>query len=220
MSSRGMLLAVATVLVVSGPIFASITSLVPLSTVVDESGFGTLHDSLSSPFNGGDFVGTLDSRVYVDTIPATQVTFVFDLQVTLAFSGVWDMTIAATGIQNDLRIGEIIGGTNGYISGTTTNDPDNVDAINNVYPVLDELFYEWLSGNELTTGSRATLYITTTGAVDIGVVSAAIHDGGTASALVLAPVDNPSSPDMNVPEPVSLAILGAGGCLVLLRRRR
>jgi len=74
---------------------AQAVSLLPLSSVADESGFGTLHDSLSSPFTGGGFEGVLDSRVYVDAVPASQVTFVFDLQMGLALSSVSDLTIAA-----------------------------------------------------------------------------------------------------------------------------
>ena len=199
---------------------APAATLIPLSVEVDESSFGTIYDSLSSPFVGGGFNGTLDSRVYVDALPASEVTFVFDLQVGLAFTGVSEMTIAATGLQHDLRIGEILAGTNGYVSGTTTNVPDAADAIDNAYPIVDELIYEWIALNELLTGDRAVLYVTTTGAVDVDVVSAAIQDGDTASAEVLAPVDDPSNPDMNIPEPATMGLLVLGACACLCRRKR
>jgi hypothetical protein len=214
---RTILLAVFVAAIISGPAMAD--TLLPLSTEVDESSFGTLFESMSSPFAGGGFNGTLDSRVYVDATPASEVTFVFDLQIGTAFTGISELSIAATGLQNDLRIGEIISGVNGTVSSTTTNIPDLADAINNAFPIVDELLYEWLTASELFSSERSTLYVTTTGAVDVGVVSAAIQDGSTASALVLAPVDDPSAPDMNVPEPTSMVVLGLGA-LALIRRRR
>jgi len=195
--------------------------LTPLSSVADESGFGTLYDSLSSNFaaGSGGFSGTVDSRVYVDALPASQVTFVFDVTMSgTVYTPMQDMTIAAGAGQNDLRITEIAGGTNGYVSGTTTNVPDNADAYNNDFPTVDELFYEWVSST-MGSSDRATLFVTTTGAVDVGQVNVAFQDAGGASGLVLAPVDNDSDPDLNVPEPASLLLFGAGACAALRRRR-
>ena len=96
---------------------------------------------------------------------------------------------------------------------------ETADANNNAFPVVDELIYEWIGANEMFSGEGATMYVTTTGAVDVGVVSAAIQDGSTAFAEVLAPVDDPSAPDMNVPEPASIAVLSLGA-VALIRRRR
>jgi hypothetical protein len=64
------------------------------------------------------------------------------------------------------------------------------------------------------------MYVTTTGAVDVDVVSAAIQDGGVAWCEVLAPVDDPENPDLNVPEPACLTLLAIGGLAVLRRRRQ
>jgi len=202
-----------------------IHDLMPLTPVADESVFGDPGNpdlSQSSPYVGGGFAGTLDSRVYFeDANPITWVTFVFDLQVTLAAADVSEMKLVKTGIQKDLRIGEIAAGTNGYVeSPATTNIPDTAVAIDNGFPTADELIYDWLIGNEIPTGGRATLYITTTGAVDVGLVTAYIQDGGQAEAVALAPVDDPDSPDIGIPEPVSLMLFTAAACLALRRRRR
>ncbi len=212
---------VAAVLAVTGAAQAlpGANDLTPLSSVPNEGGFGIQIGSLSSPYAAGGFFGVLDSRVFVDALPASQVTFVYDLQVTVAVTEVVDLSIAATGVQNDLRIGEIIAGVNGYVSGTTTKIPNSATAWDNTFPTVDELVYEWNSGNGLLSGGRSTLYVQTSGAVDIGQVSAVVQDTGTATALVLAPVDDPNQPDLDVPEPASLMLLGAGG-LALLRRRR
>ena len=206
---------------------ATTTDLTPLTVVADETGFGTLFTSLgplafSSVYGELAYSGTITSRVYTDvpTPPVSAVTFVWDIQIDgTANTPVEDVTIAATGTQLDLRIGEIIAGTNGYISGTTTEVPGTAEATNNVFPTVDELFYEWLAGNTIGANDRATLFVTTTGAVDVDQVSVAFQDLGGASALVLAPVDDPDNPDMNVPEPATLTLLGLGFAAFLRRRR-
>ena len=200
---------------------AQADSLLPLSTVADETGFGTLYTSLVSPYTGGDFMGTLTTRVYVDAVPATQVTFVYDLAVTIALTGVQDLSIGAVFPENDLRILEILNGTHGYVTGTTTIAPDNADAYNNAYPDSDSLIYGWNDtpvDHRLYSSDRAVMYMITSGAVDIGEVSAAIQDGGISVVKVLAPVDDPSTPDMSVPEPATLTLLVLGA--MFIRRRR
>jgi len=200
---------------------AGAVSMLPLQGVADESGFGTLHDSLSSPFTGGGFAGVLDSRVYVDAIPASTVYFVWDLQVTLAASPVSDLSIASVGAeQYDLRIGEIIANIpqHGYIQDPARKVPDQADAIDRVFPDPDEVAYTWLGANELGTGDRSTVYVKTSGAVDVGQINAAIQDGGVANLLCLAPVDDPSNPDLNIPEPATMALLVLGS-VALIRRR-
>ncbi len=99
------------------PSAASAVDLTPLTVVPDETGFGPLQQTLVSDYAGAAFFGTLTSRVYHDPVPASQVTFVYDLSVTLAVTQVVDLSMAATGLQDDLRIGEIIGGTNGIRHG-------------------------------------------------------------------------------------------------------
>lgn len=218
--SRRVLLVVA-VAVLLGSASAQAVSLLPLTPVADESGFGSLYGSeLVSNYAGGGFAGVLKSRVYVDALPATQVTFVYELQVTLAFANVSNLSIGSEAPDPDLRIGEIIGGINGYVVGTTTKIPDTADAINNVWPTYDDLMYGWIGANEMTTGDVAVIYIQTTGAVDVGEVDAAIQDGGVSYARVLAPVDDPNSPDLDVPEPASLSLLGLGALALIRRRRR
>ena len=196
---------------------AQATSLLPLTPVADESGFGTLYQSLTSPYTGSGFKGTLYSRVYVDAVPASHVTFVYDLQVTLALTQVENLDIVPIiPPEYDLRIGEILGGVNGYITSETTKVPTSADALNNVYPIADQLKYAW-TGNKIPTGGRATLFVQTSGAVDIGQVSGTVQDGGTGNIQALAPVDDPGNPDMNVPEPASLVLLALGAFFI--RRR-
>lgn len=217
MKRSALILAAAIAITLAGS--ARAVSLLPLSAVADESGFGTQIDSLNSPFSAAAFAGVVDSRVYVDDTPASVVTFVWDVQITQAIPdlGVHDYSIAATGLQNDLRIGEVISGVNGYVSSTTTKIPSAVDAFDNPFPTADELVYGW-APDELLTGDRAVLYVQTTGAVDVGALSAAIQNGQSAAAVVLGPVDDPENPDLNIPEPATIALLGGG--LLMLRRRR
>lgn len=227
--SRGtIVLAAISILMISG--LAAADDMLPLQQVLDTSGFGTLYGSLSSSFVGGSFAGTLDSYVYVDQYPFTNTAyFVWDIQVTLASSPVSDLTIAADigAGQFDLKIGEIIAniGQHGAIydplESPVRKIPDSADAINRVFPNPDEIAYSWLGANELSTGDRATLYIKTSGAVDVGQINAAVQDGGVAPiVLLLAPVDDPSSPDLEIPEPVTLALLGIGSVALIRRRRK
>ena len=228
--SRGTIgLAAISILVVAG--LAGADTMLPLQQVLDTSGFGTLHDSLiDQDFIGGSFRGTISSYVYVDQYPYTNTAyFVWDIQVTLASSPVADMSIAADlGVgQHDLKIGEIIAniGQHGVIydplESPVRKIPDLADAMNRVFPDPDEVAYRWLGANEIGTGERSTLYLKTSGAVDVEQINAAIRDGGvtTTTLLVLAPVDDPSSPDLEIPEPATLALLGIGS-VALIRRRR
>jgi LEA14-like dessication related protein len=210
--------AAACVLVLAFMGTAQATSLLPLATAADESGFGTLYASLASPYTGSGYNGTLYSRVYVDALPASQVTFVYDLQVNLALTQVENLNIIpVVPLEYDLQIGEILAGINGYVTSETTKIPTSADAINNVYPTADQLLYAW-TGNKIPTGGRATLFVQTSGAVDVGQVSGTVQDGGTSHVDVLAPVDDPANPDLNVPEPASLVLLALGAFFI--RRRR
>ena len=195
-----------------GSVVAAPVDLTPLVSVADESGFGTLYDSLAPQAFVSEYStysGTITSRVYTDTpdLPANAVTFVWDVMMDgTSILPVEDMAIASTGAQLDLRIAEIIAGTNGYVSGTTTNIPDTAEATDNVFPTVDDIFYEWIGANLLGANDRATLYVTTTAEVDIGQINVALQNAGGSSALILAPVDDPNNPDMNVPEPASIAL--------------
>jgi hypothetical protein len=203
---------------------AQVFDLTPLTSVPDENSFGTLYMSQSVPFSktigpAPVFSGTLHSRVYTQGSPVTAATFVYDIEMTAGFSSVDTVSIASNVTQNDLRITEIAAGVNGYVSDTTTNVPNEAKAFDNDFPVVDELLYTWYVGNTLASGDRATLYVTTTGAVDIEVIDVSIQNGGSASATVLAPVDDPGNPDIGIPEPASMMLVGMAGCFVLRRRR-
>jgi hypothetical protein len=197
--------------------------LTPLSSAADESGFGTLQNTLVSPFAALGFSGTITSRVYTDTptTPGNVATFVWQIDGDIgdpnSSTYVEDVTIAAVGLQNDLRIMQIVNGVNGYIIGT--DDPDVALATNHDFPTADSLFYEWQAGDRLDPGETATLYVQVTGVTQLGEVNAAIQNFGGANATVLAPVDDPGSPDLTIPEPTTMALLGLG-FVGLMRRRR
>jgi len=200
---------------------ASAVSLLPLDTLANESGLGDVDYSLSDTFAAAGYSGTIDSRVYTQGSPITQVTFVWDVQITGGFSDIEDMTIsAATASDPDLDFSEIVGHLGlGYMTDLTVADcvPDEVDAVNNIE--IDTLTYKWNTPGRPGNGERVILYLTTTGLVDIDTVIANLNDFGGTTADVLAPVDNPSDPDIGVPEPMTLSLMLAGG-LFLCRRRR
>lgn len=194
--------------------------LMPLIPAADESGFGTLQASLSSPFAALLYSGTINTRVYTDTAatPGNTATFVWEVIVDAeSITPIEDVSIAATALQNDLRIMQIVNGVCGYITGT--DDPDTAIATNNDFPTPDSVFYEWGAADRLAAGETAVLYAEVTGVTQLGQVSVAIQDGGGANATVFAPVDDPNSPDLTVPEPTTTALLGLG-LVALLRRRR
>ena len=76
----------------------------------------------------------------------------------------------------------------------------------------------WLGKGPVGAGQRSVLYVQTTGLVDIGTLVGNFQDFGGAAADVLGPVDNPSNPDLGVPEPVAAALMLVG-IVPLLRRR-
>jgi len=200
---------------------------VPLTLVqaADELGFGALQTQLTQVSNfteaqNGLYFGTITSRVYTDTAtnPPTVATFVWEIYNDAgSLSYIEDLSIAAGPIQNDLRITQIINGVNGYIAGTDM--PDLAQATNNEFPIVDEIYYKWASPDHLEPGDTAILYVQVSGVTQAGLVDVGVQDFGGANATVVAPVDDPNSPDLTIPEPATTALL-AVGFVGLLRRRR
>ncbi len=209
-------------------------------TMADETGLGTLHASLApQPFAsqlwpGIGFAGTVESRVYVNAT-FDVVTFIYEIvmdPIVSVGSEVDNMQFARPDLTTpDLDFSEITAGTLGYLTTgvngpTTTPDaiPDTATVVDN--PSIDTLDFNWTSAtNPGAPGAndRAVLYVQTDGNVDSGEIRVLFTDFGSAAALVLAPLDDASNPDIStlVPTPTvfwaGIVMIGLG---VLPRFRR
>ncbi|MEC9372548.1 MAG: PEP-CTERM sorting domain-containing protein [Planctomycetota bacterium] len=204
-----------------------LTGLVPLdlSSVV-VSGL-TTSNSLSVNFTAplGAYSGTLTARVYGNQgTPGTglndvlviyefvgngpdmidEFEFGVDSGASLDFS---DLLSATQGTIQDLSVGQgspLVELTNGVATNTTQNF--------GFLAAGDGL------GGPATTESFAW-YIRSGGDVQVNLVDVVARDFGNVTVQSLALVDIPGQPDLNVPAPGALALLGAAGVMGLRRRR-
>ena len=175
----------------------------------------------------GAYTGTLTARVYgnvgapgvaLDTVvivysftgdgPSGIDTFEFGLDSSrnLDYS---DLLAATHGTVGDL----VTGGQLSPVVNLTDNLATNDTLLFDFNAVGDAL------GAPATTENFGW-YIRTDGNVQVNFVDAVVTDFGAATVQTLSFVDVPGQPDLNVPGPAALGVLGVGVALSGARRRR
>ncbi len=206
-----------------------LTGLVPLDLSTVVAGL-TTPNTFSQTFSSdipGAFSGTLTSRVFGNVgapgVALNTVTVIYDF-VGDGPDGIDAFELGLDSGAN-LDFSDLLAATHGRVSDLSDvgQATPQVDLTNNV-GINDTMRFGFDIGGD-TLGAPAvqesfSWYITSANAnVSIGFVDVLVTNFGNAQPVTLSFVDVPGQPDLNVPAPGSVALLGLGG-LAAMRRRR
>ncbi len=193
--------------------------------VLDLSALGVVNGETIA-FDWTAYSGSITATVYgnsdIFTPGLTDVVVVYEFSGTGEPTPIEAIEFAVNSGNLDLNFAELDGGTMGRIDSLSdvflTGDPLLTYNPGNAN---DSLLFDWGTsglGDPFVTQSFGW-YTRTTGAIDIGYIDAEIRNAGSVMSLTIGVIDDPSQPNLNIPAPGSLAMLGLSAG-VLTRRRR
>ncbi len=192
--------------------------------VLDLSSLGLVNGDRIT-FDAGAYNGAITATVYgnspIFTPGLTDVVVLYTFEGEGTPTPIEEMEFAVAGGNIDLNFAELDSGIMGRIDDISDIylDMDPVLTFN-PGPANDSLLFDWSTetlGNPFVT-EQYSWYTRTTGAIDMGLVEVQVRDAGSYVTQTLAVLDDPNQPNMDVPAPGSLALLGLSA--LALRRRR
>ena len=192
--------------------------------VLDLSSLG-LNNGDTIAFTGSAYTGSITATVYgnspIFTPGLTDVLVVYTFEGNGQPTPIEEMEFAVAGGNLDLNFAELDGGVMGRIDDMSDINLDSDPLLTfNPGPANDSMLFDWTTeglGDPFVSQSY-TWYTRTSGAIDIGMVNVEVRNSGSVITQTIAVLDDPSQPDLDVPAPGSLALMGLGAFIIGRRR--